>query len=82
MNVEDNLKESSKIPKVNLEIEYFYKGEKITDIAKFKKENKIIFDNEFPSEVYFLSEYNKNVKFKNTHKLIVSERGITLIPIS
>ncbi len=81
MNVEDNLKESSKIPKVNLEIEYFYKGEKITDIAKFKKENQIIFDNEFPSEVYFLSEYNKNVKFKNTHKLNVSERGITLIPI-
>ena len=65
--------------KITLIIEYFYKGEKIDNPIAFFEKNPVIFEKEFPARTEFVSKIAENLKFKDTHKLVVSEYGFHLI---
>lgn len=75
----NNLIEYYELPDSSLIIEYFYKEEKLENPMDFFKQFPEIFQNEFPSQSEFKTEYDKSKIFKNTHKLLISENGFNLV---
>jgi len=62
-----------------LVVEYFYKGEKIEDVALFFDLNPGLFELAFPTQEETEEMINKNVLFGATHKLVISEYGFNLV---
>lgn len=71
----NNLIEHYELPDSSLIIEYFYKGEKLENPKDFFKQFPEIFQNEFPSKSEFKTAQEEALKFKKTHKLIISEKS-------
>lgn len=62
-----------------LVLEYFYHGEKLEDPISFFDENPGLFESVFPSHEETQHMINKNLLYRATHKLVISEYGFNLV---
>jgi len=62
-----------------LTLEFFYMGEKIDDPTTYFEADATIFEFFFPKSEEIFVMINDNLKFKDTHKLVISEYGFHVI---
>ncbi len=76
-----NLFEFTQNTDIPLTLEFYYMGNKIEDPKNYFEANPTIFDFFFPQRAEILGKICNNLRFKDTHKLVISEYGFHLIPL-
>ena len=67
--------------KTPITVEYYYKGEHITNPVFFFEQNPLVFEYEFPQSTDIIAQIVAHHTLKSTHKLIISENGFFRIEL-
>ncbi len=76
-----NVFEFTQNTNIELTLEFYYMGNKIEDPKNYFEANPTIFDFFFPLPTEILAKICNNLRFKDTHKLVISEYGFHLIQL-